>query len=244
VPLWCGDSPGLVEAHLSTTLSTCLRQRGFTIVEVIVVMIILGVLGALVVPRLVGVGGRQAEVEAESVRVLLSAFAQRDAIARQRVALAFDAARSELSVQALVPADVGAVGSAGGGEGQGGGDGDASLAALAGESAGAAMAWRNTGLIRPVRLALVGLGEVLVGGQSQPVDAAWRVTLSPAQTRPSLTLVLRERGGGAEGRAWQVDLPSAATGATIRGLAAGSAVLIVDDLAEDLDKQGRRSNAW
>ena len=231
-----------------------LCARGFTIVEVIVVMIILGVLGALVVPRLVGVSARQGEVEAQGVRSLLSAFAQRDAISRQSVALAFDAAKGELSVQTLAPADQRGGGLSGlGGGGGGGSAGSGSSNGAGGDGGGvelpsdgvpSALAWRTTAMIRPVRLSVLSVREVLVGGLPQPVDADWRVTISPAQTRPALLLLVANKSGGDQGRVWQIDLASSATGATLRATASGGAALSVDEQAEDLDKQGRRGSAW
>lgn len=72
------------------------RSRGFSIVEIIVVLVILSVLAAAVVPRLAAMSGRQARADAEAVAELLSIAARRDELTSQRVALDFDAERGSL----------------------------------------------------------------------------------------------------------------------------------------------------
>jgi prepilin-type N-terminal cleavage/methylation domain-containing protein len=66
------------------------RNPGFTIVEVIVVMVVLAVLAGAIAPRLTSSAGRRARVEAQAVERTLSAAAMRDAMSSQRVALEFD----------------------------------------------------------------------------------------------------------------------------------------------------------
>jgi type II secretory pathway pseudopilin PulG len=84
-----------------------MRVRGqfvlgaFTIAEVIVVVIIIGLLGLIVVPRLLGMAGRQSEVEAQGVRSLLTAAAQRDAAGSRSLALGYDQSRRELRLLEL-----------------------------------------------------------------------------------------------------------------------------------------------
>jgi len=53
-------------------------RRGFTLIELIVVTIILGLVASLVVPRLVGMTKREGDVTAERLSELLSLFALRD----------------------------------------------------------------------------------------------------------------------------------------------------------------------
>lgn len=66
------------------------RNSGFTIVEVIVVMVVLAVLAGAMAPRLTSSAGRRARVEARAIERTLSAAAMRDAMSSQRVALEFD----------------------------------------------------------------------------------------------------------------------------------------------------------
>ena len=49
------------------------RGRGFTIIEIIVVIVLISVLSAFVVPRMISSGAREAELEAKQVRLLLTA---------------------------------------------------------------------------------------------------------------------------------------------------------------------------
>lgn len=71
-------------------------RRGFSIVEIIVVLVILSVLAAAVVPRLAAMSGRQARADAEAIVELLSIAARRDDLTSQRVALDFDAERASV----------------------------------------------------------------------------------------------------------------------------------------------------
>lgn len=74
--------------------------RAFSIVEIIVVVVILGVLIGAMAPRLVALTGREAEGAAGRVADLLSAAARRDLLTHQRLAIEFDgsAARMRLLV--------------------------------------------------------------------------------------------------------------------------------------------------
>jgi len=82
------------------------RARGaFTLVEVLVVMVIIAILATLTVPRLIGAQGRQAEVEAQGVRALLSQAAQRDAVSSEAMAVNYDTEKRELSIEALADVD-------------------------------------------------------------------------------------------------------------------------------------------
>ena len=71
-------------------------RPGFSIVEIIVVLVIMAVLAAAVVPRLAAMSGRQTRADAETVAELLSIAARRDELTSQRVALDYDADRSSL----------------------------------------------------------------------------------------------------------------------------------------------------
>ena len=54
-------------------------RRGFTLIELIVVTALLAIVAALVVPRLTGMGRREADVVVERLTELLAMFAYRDA---------------------------------------------------------------------------------------------------------------------------------------------------------------------
>lgn len=63
------------------------HQRGFTMVELVTVMVLLGVLAAIGIPRLVGGNGTKATVFGDQVASALR-LAQKNAVARRRVVCA------------------------------------------------------------------------------------------------------------------------------------------------------------
>lgn len=73
-------------------------SRGFTIVEVLLVLVLLVVIGSVTVPRLVGVTRRQVQVALDGVQDLLSMFAYRDSLGAQPVAIWFDPATGTLQL--------------------------------------------------------------------------------------------------------------------------------------------------
>lgn len=81
-------------------------------VELVVVIVMLGVLGAMIGPRLLGWTGRDTEASALKLAELLSAAARRDSLSSQRVAIKFDSKRSLVEFQVL-STDGGSVGWAG-----------------------------------------------------------------------------------------------------------------------------------
>jgi prepilin-type N-terminal cleavage/methylation domain-containing protein len=80
--------------------------RGFTMIELIVVSVLLVVLAAVIAPRLVGGDAREARLTAVAVRDLLSAAGEREALTSQNVILSFDAEEGDggrLSVLTAAP---------------------------------------------------------------------------------------------------------------------------------------------
>lgn len=77
-------------------------RKGFTIMELVVVVVLLGVAAGMVVPRIVGGEDRKVRAGAERVAELLSALARRDAMLSQPMALLYDAERQRLVAQVLL----------------------------------------------------------------------------------------------------------------------------------------------
>jgi len=77
--------------------------RAFTLLELVVVMILLGITAGLVAPRLGSLAPRRAEAAARDVRTLLSVVGHRDSVPGPALALRFDAASSTLAVDRLDP---------------------------------------------------------------------------------------------------------------------------------------------
>ncbi|MDX2130678.1 MAG: prepilin-type N-terminal cleavage/methylation domain-containing protein [Planctomycetota bacterium] len=79
--------------------------RGFSMVEMLVVVILLGVLVGVAAPRLAVIAGRGTEATAVRAGALLSDAARRDALTSQRLAVEFDAARGTLALLTIDPED-------------------------------------------------------------------------------------------------------------------------------------------
>jgi prepilin-type N-terminal cleavage/methylation domain-containing protein len=73
-------------------------RAGFTIVEMVVVIVILGVLAVAVGPRVRAFFGRETRGRAEAVSEVLSAAARRDALTSQRVGVEYDAESGRMRV--------------------------------------------------------------------------------------------------------------------------------------------------
>lgn len=78
------------------------RPRGFTLIELIVVVVLLGIVAGMVVPRLFATRGREVEGAARRAAGLLSAAGQRDALTNQRIAVQYHGGTLRLAVFASV----------------------------------------------------------------------------------------------------------------------------------------------
>jgi prepilin-type N-terminal cleavage/methylation domain-containing protein len=65
---------------------------GFTLIELVVVILLVAVLAGLIVPRLISTGEREARAEAEAVAALVGAASRRAALSAQPLALDYDGA--------------------------------------------------------------------------------------------------------------------------------------------------------
>lgn len=77
------------------------RRRAFTLIELIVVIILLGVTAAIVIPRMFGNDAKRAEQAARSVASMLTAVAQRDATAFDPMLIAYERDESTLEVRVM-----------------------------------------------------------------------------------------------------------------------------------------------
>lgn len=75
--------------------STRRVRRAFTLIEIIVVVTILGILSAILVPRITGGSRREFELATDRVADLLLAFAQRDVMGREPLAIQLEHHRGD-----------------------------------------------------------------------------------------------------------------------------------------------------
>lgn len=216
---------------MSPTRATTRARAGFTLVELIVVIVVLGVMTGLIVPRFTSNDRRRAEAEVRALAGMLTVVAQRDALGNHQMALDFQSLRS--SVRLDTRRRAGATDRRGG-------------AARAGAELGQ---WRPDPLVSEVVLDTAQHVETRFDGK--PADErAWRIEFAPGSSgvaRPLIEIVLAQRTTSRTQAqpAWIVELlPSAPeariitadprTGAPI-GRAPGSV---------DLDRLGRSDVAW
>ncbi len=150
---------------MSRRATSC--RGGFSLVEVMVVIVILGVLAALVVPRVMTMGGRRAEVAALALGDLLSVAARREALTSQPVSVGYDSERNRVTLLALVTES---------------------------SEAGARAAWREDRLAPPVQLGESVVASVEADGASMNTKN-WRIEFSPGVRRPALGITVTDAKG-------------------------------------------------
>jgi prepilin-type N-terminal cleavage/methylation domain-containing protein len=211
--------------------SSCARFEpapGFTLVELIVVIIILGVMAGMIVPRTLNVGARQTDVEARSAQQLLTVAAERDTLSVEPQAIEYDEASNELRL----------------------------LVRRAGTAVtlsrnDSADAWRPDPLLLPVVFTSSRLTQAWADGRPLPRNQ-WRVVFSPSQPRPSIVLQIERRSDRSEARsssepgsAWQVGLAPDAPSASRSPVQSGQGFAsLVNSRSIDLDAAGRGEKPW
>jgi prepilin-type N-terminal cleavage/methylation domain-containing protein len=154
------------------------RHRGFTLIELIVVVVVLAVLAGLTIPRVMGTGDRKGRTEAEAAASLLTQAARRQMLTTSRVALEYDAASPALRIVTLKPSDI---------------------ASFDGRD----RVWIEDPLLP--RVALESLEMVAATSSTAALDPKrFHAELSEGTGRVALSLILRDRLAGTE---WSIRLP-------------------------------------
>lgn len=190
--------------------------RGFSLIEIMVVVVIIAVLAGLVVPRMGNLGARQAESEARAVHALVASAAQRDAMSSQAYAIAFDSGASKLGLLALVEESPR--------------EGDPPVAR-----------WVPAPGQPPVQIAAGELRSVSVDGQQ--LSGEWKIELRPGQPRPSISVLMGVRDSP-DGSAWQIDLAPGAMAAVLIALESPGQWSPMGSGVQDLDTAAGRSTPW
>lgn len=187
---------------------------GFTLIELIVVMIIIGVIAGMTIPRMFGSSARAALAEAENVQRLLTIAAERDAYGSEPLALEYSEADQTLTILARRDS------SAGSGQGQ----------------------WMPDRVLLPVFLSKVRVAGAWEGGRALP-RKSWRVVFSKLELRPLLSIQLESLSTDSRGAkpTWQITLSPEASTAT-RELGVGR--LVPDSRVIDLDLTGKGDKSW
>jgi prepilin-type N-terminal cleavage/methylation domain-containing protein len=145
-------------------------RRCFTLIELVVVMVIMGLLAAVAIPRLGGHQGRSFQLTLDQVADLLTMYAQRDALSERPAAIWHDTERNWLVLLAMEQD--------------------------AGES-GDPAEWYPDPFVDPVKLpAIIPTDGVSAWADGDAVDfTRWPISTTPGRQRQALEFELRSRDG-------------------------------------------------
>jgi prepilin-type N-terminal cleavage/methylation domain-containing protein len=185
------------------------NPRGFTLIELIVVVVILSVAAAVVMPRMFERGSRGAELSARSLAALVSAIGTRAALGGQRLALRYDARDNR-----VIPESWTFAGTPGDFSSQG--------------------EWANDRVLSPVTLEGLEVKWLTVDG-SPITPASWRIESRQGAPAPVIAIGV---GQPRAGRSWVIDLAPGSLRAHLRSAdLPANATSAVDLDARGLDKE-------
>jgi prepilin-type N-terminal cleavage/methylation domain-containing protein len=142
-------------------------RHGFTLIELVVVVVLTAIIAGVILPRLMRTDEREARIEAEAVASLVGSAARRGAVSAQRVALEFIDGRFQgVMLRNENPGSFD--------------EGD--------------VVWAPDPFLPTLRLVSLSLAGASADGATLG-DREWRVELG-GQGRPELLLVLEDSRGG------------------------------------------------
>jgi prepilin-type N-terminal cleavage/methylation domain-containing protein len=195
-------------------------RRGFTLIEVIVVFVVLGVVSGLVAPRIMSNERRRAAQTVRAIDAMLTVIAERDTFGQHRMALRHDPASRTLRLDVLRQA--------------GSSDRRGRLADAV---------WRPDPLTPEVSLGRLRLAETRLDGRP-PVDDAWSVEFVPGIPRPLIELIVELDTDDPSGPAWLIELLPYAPSADVAPVSSAGAVRGRGARSVDLDEMGKSDVPW
>jgi len=188
--------------------------RAFSLIELIVVIIILGVLGGLIAPRMLNMGGRQTQADAQAVAEVLAIAARRDDQTNQPVAIDYDSERGSIALQVF---------------GLGAGVQDGGLPR-----------WRTDRLAPPAVLRGSEVESVWMDG-NELSKSKWRIEFSQRSRRPQVVILLHDPRHGDR---WRIELAAGSSRPLVLPVGADSDGGSSQSGAIDLDAAGKGAEPW
>jgi prepilin-type N-terminal cleavage/methylation domain-containing protein len=195
----------------------CRPRRAFTLIELIVVIILVGVLLGLIAPRMIDSGRRQAEFESAEITRLLGVAARRAALSGEIVAVEYDGSAPRLALVALRETQT---------------------------SRGVRRTWVEDPLVPAVELTHVDILTASADGQTiGTAGSKWWVDFNPSEPRPALWLLVGRPRSDSSAQ-WQVELLPEETSASRRPTSMPSRASAAGALRVDLDAINQGERAW
>ncbi|HWB19897.1 MAG TPA: prepilin-type N-terminal cleavage/methylation domain-containing protein [Phycisphaerales bacterium] len=150
--------------------SNLVLKRGFTLLEMVIVIVIIGILASIAVPRMVGNDRRTFQLTVDRVADLLTMYANRESMGQKAVGLHFDASPGRRWLE-LMSVDIDD------------------------RNPGSAARWRQDPIVKPVKFPdYVTLDEVSANGEIVDIDE-WPLASTPGQGRPTIRIVMSGPNG-------------------------------------------------
>lgn len=195
--------------------------RGFTLIEVIATLLVLGVVIGMIVPRVTTSNRRQAENSVRSVASLIATAAQRASTSSETSAIVYDHDEGTIYIEVLRQ--------------------------QRGNYDRTERQWRRDPFVPEITLQGTRISEMTSGGVTNR-EQSFRIVLEPGVVRPQIAVLLAETVGmGSEidrsGQTWRIDLPTHALRPVVTGLITDRPGRVVPQPI-DLDALGRVDQSW